>query len=733
MDEEKKKKIRVQLINFINQELLLNKKHKKSNFLINSMTLEQLEKKNMQCKIFFIEEKNQTYQNINNGWTIGLNIYINNISNSNPFVYSLTNIIKDNLMIKDITNINSINMNRFNNSNKETIIQKRSNKLLYIEKEGNFGSPVDTSLLIKKELGERILKCTNKEFNSNKLTINYSERFFTEDTIENEKDKINKIEKETKFFYDKNINENEENLIFPKQLSNETLGTEISRIINICHEDRYTQSFDHYPSDSQISEQSKKIKIAKMYAKKLKLYCHTLKRKFPLNNKIIKINENNLNLNRNKNEDIKNNINYSDKNYINNINKKLKKISSFGLLNAIKNNEEESKNENNQFAKYKQIIPNKRIRSGINIKLKIKKYGEDNENEKNNDVTISSNNNGQFKTLNDKIIKKRISALNINKKKKRKTVKEEIKSKTKLKFKKDLIKSPIKLKIRNKRLTHINKAINGKFLLTDSPLININKIKEKKEKESIKEIVKNKNITDTNKDTNLNKIIRSRKNLEDFNKNEKSSNFIFKRNEHKKCSVEKKINLSGLENLNFWKMKHKTTCEPLLFNKKRTKKKVIMNDISISNKRDSSPSISLDKKYIKKRNKIKNNTNRFNNANNRGEKKKTLGFFNTKKSTAVIEILKKMKKRKSTNYNNDKIVKFKRRLSPINNDNTKVSSTNFEFNKKNQDSFKEQSFIFNDFNYEKGNKETDIFNIMDELLYKKKHERSRKCNIINFD
>jgi len=92
-----------------------------------------------------------------------------------------------------------------------------------------------------------------------------------------------------------------------------------------------------------------------------------------------------------------------------------------------------------------------------------------------------------------------------------------------------------------------------------------------------------------------------------------------------------------------------------------------------------------------------------------------------------------MKKRKSTNYNNDKIVKFKRRLSPINNDNTKVSSTNFEFNKKNQDSFKEQSFIFNDFNYEKGNKETDIFNIMDELLYKKKHERSRKCNIINFD
>ena len=67
------------------------------------------------------------------------------------------------------------------------------------------------------------------------------------------------------------MNETKGNLIFPKQLSNETLGTEISRIINICHEDRYTLSFDHFPSDNKISEQSKEIKIAKMYAKTLKL------------------------------------------------------------------------------------------------------------------------------------------------------------------------------------------------------------------------------------------------------------------------------------------------------------------------------------------------------------------------------------------------------------------------------------------------------------------------------
>ena len=104
-------------------------------------------------------------------------------------------------MIKDITNINLISMNRINNSNKETLIQKKSNELLYIEKEGNVGSPVDTSLLIKKELGTRRLKCINKEFNSNKMTMNYSERIFTEDAIENEKDKIHIRKRKPKFLW----------------------------------------------------------------------------------------------------------------------------------------------------------------------------------------------------------------------------------------------------------------------------------------------------------------------------------------------------------------------------------------------------------------------------------------------------------------------------------------------------------------------------------------------------
>ena len=89
MNGEKQKKIRTQLINFMNQELMNIKKCRKTNFLINSMTLDQLEKKNMQCKDFYIEEKNEIYENIDNGWVIGLNIYINNIADSNPLIHFL--------------------------------------------------------------------------------------------------------------------------------------------------------------------------------------------------------------------------------------------------------------------------------------------------------------------------------------------------------------------------------------------------------------------------------------------------------------------------------------------------------------------------------------------------------------------------------------------------------------------------------------------------------------------
>ena len=136
MSEQRQKKIRNHLINFMNQELLRNKKNKQSRFLINSMTLEQLEKKNMQCKDFYIKEKDQIYQNIDNGWIIGLNIYINNSFNNNPYIQSLSNLIRDNYLFNDITNKRGMNINQIENinNNKETIIQKQSNKILYIQK-----------------------------------------------------------------------------------------------------------------------------------------------------------------------------------------------------------------------------------------------------------------------------------------------------------------------------------------------------------------------------------------------------------------------------------------------------------------------------------------------------------------------------------------------------------------------------------------------------------------------
>ena len=732
MNEEKQKKIRTQLINFINQELLYNKKNKNSDFLINSMTLEQLEKKNMQCKDFYIEEKNQTYQNIDNGWIMGLNIYINNLSNNNSYMYSLSNFIKDDVIIKDIKNVNKININTYNDHNKETIIQKKSNKVLYIQKEGNMGSPVDTTLLIKKELGERKLKRTNKEFNSNKMPISHTNRFFNENSIDNELK-----EKENENNNINNVNDDEENSKITKKYSNETLETEISRIIKICHDERYTNSFDHYPSDSKISGLSKEIKIAKMYAKKLKFYCRTLKRKFAINNDNNKISKKNLEINNYINEEIQNKKNENnikkDINFIKvkndkNINKKM---SSYGHFNKIKNNEENKENIN-----YRQIIPHKKNKSEKNIKLKIKRNShfkniKDNENDnKNNNMTISSNvnnNNNQYKTLEEKNNKKRISIVKINKKKKRKTLIED-KSKTKIKIKKELIKaSPkiIKIRSRNNKLIKVHKTMNDIYLLVDSPKLSItNLIKKKKKKENIEE--RNKNITEVNKESNLKKVIKVRKTFEERHKKEKSTNI-------KKGSIDAKTNLSGFEKLNFLKSKNKSTSDQFFFSKKRKKKKInnlnnVNYNTTFSQQIDSSPSVSIHKKFIRKNNKKKNNT--LISHNNRDEKKKkTFGFLKTKRASVILEALKKMKKRKSTNYN-EKVGDNKKRLSPIKNDNFKINNTNIDGNKKTKINSKkiikfDESKQFNSEEI----KETDIFNIMDELLYKKKHERSKKCNL----
>ena len=751
MNEEKQKKIRIQLINFMNQELIRNRKNKKSNFLINSMTLEQLEKKNMQCKDFYIEEKNQIYHNIDNGWTMGLNIYINNSTNNNPFIYSLSNIIKDDIIIKDIKNINKININKYDNNNKKTIIQKQSNKILYIQKEGNIGSPIETSLLIKKELGERKLKRTKNEFNSNKIPVSFSERLFNENNIEN--DKLKEKGNENNNISNHNINDIEDDLGLSKQYSNESLETQVSRIIKICHDDRYSISFEHYLSDSKISKQSKEIKIAKIYAKKLKCYCRTLKRKFVFNNdknivnktKIKNNNYNDNNIIENENNINKDNIKkiinlITDKN---NENKIIKKMSSFGLLNNLKKIEEKKNEENNllENINYKQIIPYKKNKSERNVKLKIKTNNSKKKNKEdvneNNNITNSSNNNNQYRTLDDKKNNKRENNLfKMNKKKKRKTLKEENTSRTKLKLKKELIKSPPKI-IKLKRNKKVHKNEIDLYLFTDSPKFSLNNLnKKKKRKENIIEKIKNKVSTEVNRENNLKRLIKFRKHLEEPHQREKSTNISSTKNDKKRRSLEKNNNTFGFEKLNFLKTKTKSTSEKFLFNKNKAKYNhnklnSINYNTSISHKRDSSPSISIHKKYMRKNNKNKNNTNGNNNIRDK-KKKKTFCFLNIKRGSAVVEALKKMSKKKSTNYDDYKPYDINKKLSSILNDNNK----DINEKKKNTNNSKKISFkknYKNEFNSEKINKENDIFNKMDEILYKKKHERSKKCNLFTID
>ena len=753
MNEEKQKKIRTHLINFMNKELQNNKKNKKSNFMINSLTLEQLEKKNMQCKDFYIEEKDQIFHNIDNGWIIGLNIYINNTFNNNPFIYSLSHLIKDDEIINDIKNKNGININQTNNinNNKETIIQKQSNKILYIQKEGNVGSPVDTSLLIKKELGDRKLKKTLYEYNSNKYPINRSDLFLDKN------DNTNENEEKNEFISNNNINitnDIDNNIKISNQLSNETLETEISRIIQVCHDDKYTNSFEHFPSDSKISELSKEIKIAKIYAKKLKSYCRTLKRKNPLNNdksvldkqrsKISKNNYDNYNSiqiyeNKNQNQINKENLikkverNEEKCNKI----KKYKKISTINL----KKNLEKNKEDNNQLINIKHIRPIKKIKSQKNIKLRIKRNSflkilKEIENEKRNNITSSSNNNKNT-TLEEKTNKKRPSLFKLSKKKRKKTLEPEIKSKPKLKIKKELIKLPKKIikHKRNKNLYKNSKTIEETYLITDTSIINQDK--KRKTKEKINELIKNKILTEENIENNPKKLTK-KKNRDDSNKKRKSSNINSSKNKNeKRGSLDNQINLSGFEKLNFLKIKTKSTQEYFLFNnnKKKIRNAIKLNNktttnVNTSHQRDSSPSIEKEKKHNKKNNnKVKNISN--SRLKFKDKKKKTVGFLKTKQASAVLEAIRKMKKRKSTNYNDVKALGGKKLLSQIVNEDEKVN--NNEVNKKINSRKIKFSKDFKEFSSNEivnDKRENDIFNMIDEFLYKKKHERGKKCNLL---
>ena len=219
--------------------------------------------------------------------------------------------------------------------------------------------------------------------------------------------------------------------------------------------------------------------------------------------------------------------------------------------------------------------------------------------------------------------------------------------------------------------------------------------------------------------------------------------FIHKNKNKKRGSLDNKINLSGFEKLHFLKAKTKSTHELFLYRNKKKKKKgtkkyhINNNNTSISQQKDSSPSIEKNKKNIKK------NTKKINNylqtTRNKDGKKKTFGFLKTRKTGTILEAIKKIEKRKSTNFNNIVELEAKRKISPVYNEDKKPNISNIGNNKN--DNSKKNKFklkynlkkINNNENYNDNNIETDIFNIIDEYLYKRKNEIRKKSNYLIID
>ena len=264
MDYKKQKKIRGFLINYTNEHINKVKK-RKLKFLINSKTLEELEEKNLSCKEFFIEEKTQIFQSIDNRRSIKQKICINNNTFDNIILYPLSQRMIHNNSIKEFINLNEYILNntydeKSSEKKLEKVTRQKTRKYIGTMKIINIESPEDESNFIKKELGERKLKISNR---------NLTQNLFLNDN-NNEKIEINNDE--SRYELDKDRDK-----FFSKQYSSITLCTEVSRIIKICHNEGISSSL----SESRNYNESESVKKAKKYAKKLKFYCRTLKNKYP--------------------------------------------------------------------------------------------------------------------------------------------------------------------------------------------------------------------------------------------------------------------------------------------------------------------------------------------------------------------------------------------------------------------------------------------------------------------
>ena len=713
MEKIKQKKIRKLLICYTNEQIKYSKKLKKFNILINSTSLEELEKKNMKCKEFYIQEKTETYQNIDNRRSIIQNICINNNSYySNIIIYPLSQRLIYNNIIKDMININlndgTLNTttiydeNSSDNKLPQTLRQKTKKNIIN-QKINNQESPLDHSSLIKKELGERKLKLHKKEIN---LCSSYNKNFlffqrdkeFNEEKKNNDnsiKEKENEADKDFDFF-------------ISERLSSITLATEVSRIIKVCHND------DNL-STSKISkkkEEREDIKKAKQYAKKLKLYCRTLKNKFSNSSKIKKIpnkikplNINGIKL-RNKEKDKKfpitdrngdrNEYLKKDKIKKNHKSKKLNIIFGKSYEKIIKKKQSEKLKENNllsdnefvdnNYERNKIVHQSKKMKSERNIKIKINENNyinsEDNNNDCNNLTEQSTFTNNIYNSF------KKKNFLKISKKTVRKKYKEEenkskfitqIESKSPLKKKKkDLILNFVK-KIKNKIIDNFHQD---------------NNISKKDSKKKPKLIIRN------NDDNN--KVIESPS--------------LFKKTKKKRISIKVKMSEKSLIEQIFFKKKNLSTTGQNSLIKKLKKKHLNEN-------------IEQDNNKIYKKNNKKNKVELIENekiAKNKVENEESERIIRLKKTKTQ-----KFKKQRNTfmfsenNFNPNKInLKKERKMSSLDKDGEIANNTINYLNKKNKKSIfslKEDNKKIEEDKY--NTIEIDDFNKMDDYLYKKKHKK----------
>ena len=457
MNEKRQKKIRAYLINFVSQELNKNKKRIGNDILIDSISLDILGKRNMQCKQFLVKEENYFYQqNLDLGWMMNINCDIIISSYNNPFNIFTKSIKKEiESTGKEGEKIEIIN--------KETLIKKNKKDIVYIHHDRYFDSPIANSFFLqKKEISERKFMKERGGFFSNKvssLLLNKSER-----EKNKEKDNISNIS---------------ENFKFSKRYSNITLETELSRIIKICHDD-YCSSQDRFNSESRKSEMNRELFIAKMYAKQLNKYCYNLKKKIEKNN-LDDINEKKVDI---KKKNLKSN----------------KKVILFG-----------NKLKGHRISKipYIKITP-KKLGERTNQKFhnihSIKKNNKTNKIPNNNNKNIPEENSdikGNF-TPRENLNKNEKGVLKLNLFKKRYS--STYRNKMSVKIKQVCFKSPKKIKTFKKLKT---KPVNNKKINIEAML------KLKHEEENSKKLNKSKKKIDNKKEksTNFlrNKIIKGKR------------------------------------------------------------------------------------------------------------------------------------------------------------------------------------------------------------------------------